>query len=256
MTASSSDGASGRSQESGTGRFCRMAARRSGIVAPSKGALPVMSSCKMTPSAQMSARASIVRVERICSGDMYLRRSHDVGRLRGVEVDRALGVDHLRDPEVQDLDARAAVRAMHQKEIGGLEIAMHHPEGMRLGQRLGGLEHVIDRRVDRERPVLLEQVLEVRALEILHHHVRRAAGQRGDVEHAHDVLAPDLGGRASLPKKPGDEGRVVRELGEQELDRKALLEVQVLRREDDAHAALTEDGPDAVLVRKHIVGGR
>ena len=25
----------------------------------------------MTPSAQMSARASIARVERICSGDMY-----------------------------------------------------------------------------------------------------------------------------------------------------------------------------------------
>jgi hypothetical protein len=41
-----------------------------GIVSASNGTRPETSSYKITPSAQMSARVSTARVERICSGDM------------------------------------------------------------------------------------------------------------------------------------------------------------------------------------------
>ena len=89
---------------------------------------------------------------------------------------------------------------------------------------------------------------EVVALEVLHDHVRRAVLERADVEHARDVLALELAA-AAAPR-----GRSARAtsgfcsaVGQEELDRDALLELEVRRRDDDAHAALPEDALDAVL---------
>ena len=50
--------------------------------------------------------------------------------------------------------------------------------------------------------------------------------------------APDLG--------------VVQHLGEQELDRDPLAELEVRGRDDDAHAALAEHALDAVLAQKNL----
>ena len=48
-----------------------------------------------------------------------------------------------------------------EKEVRGLEVAVDHAERVRLGQRLGGLEHVVDRELDGEAPLVLEELLEV-----------------------------------------------------------------------------------------------
>ena len=130
------------------------------------------------------------------------------------------------------------------------------PERVRLGQRLRGLQQVVDRQLGGEAALIFEQLFEVSALEVLHDHVRSAAGKRRDVAHAHHVLAPDLDRGAALAEKARDERRIVRQLRNQELDGDPLLELDVRGRHHDAHAAPTELALDAVLVREDIAGGR
>jgi len=66
---SSSGGTSGRAARRLGGSSTQIATAAA-VVLPSKGVLPVSSSKRITPSAQMSVRASTCLAERICSGDM------------------------------------------------------------------------------------------------------------------------------------------------------------------------------------------
>ena len=64
---------------------------------------------------------------------------------------------------------------------------MDDAQRVRLGERLAGLEHVVDGRVDRQRTCRCGALLaEVAALEVLHHHVRRAVVELADVDHARE----------------------------------------------------------------------
>ncbi len=75
----------------------------------------------MTPSAQMSVRASTLRGERICSGDMYEGEPSTVCVL---VISRSAAPRHLGDAEVEQLDAGRAVGAGGEEEVGGLEVAV------------------------------------------------------------------------------------------------------------------------------------
>ena len=90
-----------------------------------------------------------------------------------------------------------------RKRFAGFEIAVHDPEGVRLGDGLERLEHVVRGFLDRERAALAEEHAEVCALQVLHHHERRAVREEADVEHAGHVLARDPDGVASLAREPG-----------------------------------------------------
>ena len=68
-----------------------------------------------------------------------------------------------------------------------------------------------------------------------------------DIEYAHHVLAADLGRRAPLPHEARGDLLILRELGQEKLDGDALLELQMRRREDDAHSALPEWPIDAIF---------
>ena len=135
---------------------------------------------------------------------------------------------------------------MREKEVRRLQVPVHDAEDVRLGDGLARLEHVVDRDDARQRTALLEEHVEVRPVEILHDEIGPTVAV-ADVEDAHDVLAADLGRRASLPHEARGELRVRRELGQEKLDGHALLELQMRRREDDGHAALPEWPIDAVF---------
>ncbi len=64
-----SAGMSARSMGRGAGGSCMTAIPISAAVEPVNGSLPVKSSKKMTPSAQMSERLSMCLELRHCSGD-------------------------------------------------------------------------------------------------------------------------------------------------------------------------------------------
>ena len=116
-----------------------------------------------------------------------------------------------------------------------------------LGDGLAALEEVVDGVVNGEHAKLFQRLREVGPLEVLHQHVGGARVEGADVGDANDVLTLDLGGDAGFPHEAGRGLGVLRVLGEEELQRDALVEGDVPRLDHEAHAALADDALDAVL---------
>ena len=129
---------------------------------------------------------------------------------------------------------------------------MHDPERVRFGDGLAGLKQELDGLLDAQRSLLGQPGAEVGAVEELHDDVRRAVLQRADVDDPGDVLALDLDRRSGLAVEPRHRLLIGGGLGEQEFQRDALVELQVVRGDDDAHAARAEDALDPVLSSKDI----
>ena len=69
----------------------------------------------------------------------------------------------LRDPEVEHLHGDRAIGAPREEEVRRLEIAVHDPGSVRLGDRLARFEHVAHGLVERQRGELFEVRREVAA---------------------------------------------------------------------------------------------
>ena len=190
-----------------------------------------------------------------------LRRAHLLGRHVVGRAERCRGLRHLetaridtgdlRDAEVEHFDARLSVTVAGDEEIGGLEVAMDDAETVRLGERVERLEQVAHAKLGRLRAMLLDEPMEVGALEVLHHHVGLARREAPDVQHLHDIGAAELHGRARLSQEALDGHTVVLRRGQHELHGPKLAQVEVGRGDDHAHAALPEDLLDAVLPVQH-----
>ena len=87
-------------------------------------------------------------------------------------------------------------------------------------------------------------MLEVDAFEQLHHDERRAVRRATDIGHSTDVLRSEMDDRARLAQEPVDDGRVADHLVAQELDGNAMAELEMGRRNHDAHPAGSEDRID------------
>lgn len=129
---------------------------------------------------------------------------------------------------------------------------MDDPERVRLADRLAGLEHELDRLLDGERAPLLEPRGQIAAVEVLHHHVRRAALELADVADARDVLALDLHRRPRLALEAPHRLGVGEHLGQEKLQRDLLVELEVMRLHDDPHAADAEHLVDTVLSGENL----
>src|SRR5439155_13468877 len=99
---------------------------------------------------------------------------------------------------------------------------------------------------------VLEERRDVTPFEKLHHDVRRAIVERADVEHARDVLALEPSDRARLAHEPLLRLGVHHRRREHELQRDELIELDIARRDDDAHPALPEDALDLEFPREDI----
>jgi hypothetical protein len=121
-----------------------------------------------------------------------------------------------------------------------------------LRERLARVQHVADGILDAQRSLAPHDVLEVVALEVLHHDERRPVGQLAEVDHARDVLALDPHGGARLAPEPFDDLGTLRGLAQQELQRDALAEVDVRRGKHDAHTAGTDLTLEAVLAGDEV----
>ena len=101
-----------------------------------------------------------------------------------------------------------------------------------------------------QRAPLLEVRREVRAHEVLHHHVGRAVLQLAHVDHPRDVVALEARRRARLAQEALH--HLAARAGEEELDGHLLPQRDVRRRHDHAHAALPEHALDAVLAGEDL----
>jgi hypothetical protein len=121
-------------------------------------------------------------------------------------------------------------------------------ERVRLCERLARLHHVLHGLLDRERPASAEDLLQVLALEILHHHVRRPLVDT-DVENVRHVVVLNLGGGARLARETADNVCLREVLGEEKLDRDRSLELQVRRGDDEPHTAAAKRMGQGILPR-------
>ncbi len=155
----------------------------------------------------------------------------------------------LRDAEVQNLHQRQAICALCEKEVRRLQVAMHNPAGVSLGDSLAGLQHVGHGSVNRLRPISADEVRQIATLKELHHHVGFAGVQTTNIEHSRNVFAVQAGCGPPLSHEPGDglSARISSSF-EHELESHAFLEIQVRRFNDNAHPADAQHALHAVLL--------
>ena len=134
----------------------------------------------------------------------------------------------LGDAEVEDLDERRAVGPRGEEEVRRLEVAVDDAERVRLGdapRTPGGRSSTAS--ATASAPALRDEVAEVAALEVLHHHVGRAGLERADVDDAGDVLALELHGRARLAEEARDRLGVPSPSGSRNLSATRCVELEV-----------------------------
>jgi hypothetical protein len=107
------------------------------------------------------------------------------------------------------------------------------------------------RRPARPRDLLLDQRIEIDALEVLHHEVRTARLQLPDVHHPNDVVAPKGGRRTRLVQETSNYCVLPAEGSPEKLDRDWLVELDMPSEPDDAHPSLGENVFDRIPVREH-----
>src|SRR5262249_16982881 len=86
------------------------------------------------------------------------------------------------------------------------------------------------------------------AVEVLHDHVAIAALECAEIEHLENVIAADLTGCLRLSLEPFDRLDVVRTSRDQDFDRDAPANEDVLAFVHLAHPALSEQSTDSILV--------
>jgi hypothetical protein len=142
--------------------------------------------------------------------------------------------------EVRELDVDAAIAT--REHVFGLQVAMDDAVAVRVGERRGELTRDVERLGERRR----RQVAQVGAVEELHHHERAVGGVAR-------IVGRDDPGMIEPRRRPGlaqeaGAALVVEHLAADQLDRHVALEGQVVGAVDHAHAALAEQGVDAIAV--------
>src|SRR5262249_30988622 len=150
-----------------------------------------------------------------------LLRRHVRGRAEdGVALRQRglLGVaDALGNAEVDDLDVRA-IGALHEEEIGRLEIPVDDVQRVGFGERFERLHDVVDAAAHLQRSTLPEDLRQILPLEIFHYDVGQTAGDDVDVHDARYVVALDASERPAFVKEARGRSFGPRVLRTQELD--------------------------------------
>ena len=121
-----------------------------------------------------------------------------------------------------------------------------------LGHRIQRLNCVVGGHRHRQGAITLEEHGQVRAVQVLHHDVRQSVVERADIEDPGDVLAREPNRGLRLAGEAPDVLRLGRALGQHELERHPLLELEMGRSHHDAHAPAPEQLFDAVLAGEYL----
>ena len=157
---------------------------------------------------------------------------------------------NLEMPEVEHLHHRRSARAMGQKQVRRLQVAVDDAERVRLGERLARLEEVPDRLVARQRaprtrprargpgPPGTPSRCKGRRLRAS---PRRARGRRA---------------RSRASRRPGPRGRIapgtLEHLGEEKLQSHRTIELDLRGGDHDPHSPGPQRAVDPVLSPDHL----
>ena len=171
-------------------------------------------------------------------GRHVVRRADDHPGAR----ESARRLERLRDSEVRQHHAPVVV----EHDVRRLHVAVHDAALVRMSQGARRFpEHALDV-VHRQRLLLIEHILERRALDVLHHEVVEAAFTLDAID-GNDVRMVELGRRLRLLLEALDDMLVHRDVGRQHFDRDFALERQVVREKHGAHSALPDHPLDPIL---------
>ena len=149
-------------------------------------------------------------------------------------------MERLRCCEVEDLHQRRAVAAARDHQRGRPEIAVHDTKRVPFGDAFTSLNDVVD------------HFRQVRAAQVLAHHVRSARIETADVGDARHVLAADLDRGARLADEALYELGVGTRVRDQELEGHLLTELEVSDLNHDAETGAARDALDPVLSGEYL----
>jgi hypothetical protein len=129
--------------------------------------------------------------------------------------------------------------ALDEKDVVGLEVAVHYAAPVRELDPVGDLAEEAQREMDPEATALGHEAAERRSFEVVHQHVqRRAVGQRAEVVHADDVAVLERRRCSGLVGETLPDLRILRELAMQHLQSALDRDRGVVTGEHRAHATL------------------
>ncbi len=131
-----------------------------------------------------------------------------------------------------------------EQDVGGLDVAVHEPDGVRGVQRGADLQRDARDAAGRDAALAGEQALQVGPGHVAHDEVEVAALLAGRVDRDH-VGMVDRRRHARLALEALAEAGIARPLGGDQLDGDRPAERQLGRAVDDAHAAAAGDRLDA-----------
>ncbi len=180
-------------------------------------------------------------------------RADESSRRRHRGLGRIVGLEQLRDAEVEHLgDRRAAL--VGEKDVVGLEVAVHDAAGVRGADRGDDGREQVRRLLEAHGACARKVARERLAAKERHRQDGRTVSQLEHVEHVDDVRMRERRGGARLAQQalshrgPRVERRV------EELDRDGPPRVHLRRFPHLAHASFADERPQAVAVGEEDAG--
>jgi hypothetical protein len=151
----------------------------------------------------------------------------------------------LRDAEVDDLHERLVAPLGDQEHVVRLQIAMHDPGGVRVGEPARDLGRDVERLGQRDRPASQPRAERLAAEQL--HHQEAPAAVLPRVEHLHHVLALDGARGPRLAREPPGHGAVLGQLVVEHLHGDAPPDADVLGLVHGPHSAAADATNERVL---------
>ena len=154
-------------------------------------------------------------------------------------VDLPFRLEVLHEAEVHDLRDVREASPLAQDDVPRLDVAVHEPDAVGLGERLQHLAEDVHDAARRLGAVRRHQLVEAEALEVLHRVVEDAVGRAAVVEDGHGVGVAEPGRELHLALE-APKARLAHPLRLEQLDRRGAPQHGVAGPVDDPHAALAE----------------
>jgi hypothetical protein len=188
----------------------------------------------------------------------HLLGRHVPGRAREAAFGRQphAGVLHQpRDAEVEHLHVHAREVAPHAHVLR-LHVPVHDAALVREVQHLGHLERDAPRFLEAEPRLGADELAQVHALDELEHQEDAQRLVAPEVQHLRRPRVPHFEPDARLAEEARHPRVVRRRLGVEELHRDVVAHAELLREEDEPHAALPQALDEPVAARDDLVGQR
>jgi hypothetical protein len=189
---------------------------------------------------RVDVRALVEGVARDLLGGDVLERADDLSRDR----DPGKRARALRQAEVAEV-AVLAPGGLGDEHVRGLDVAVDEALLVRGVERLGDLGEELDRALRLERPLLGDDLGQVRALHVAHRE-EEDAGLLSCLVDGDDVRVIERGGDARLAQEALAKALVLRELGRDHLERDLASQALLVGTVDRTHASSADERLDAI----------